>query len=290
MDPTDRFRYFLEYLAARALFAAMGSLPECLGRPIGRTLGRWVGGAIRSRSRRAAENLRFAYPDADEDQIQGWVQGMWENLGEAAWEFSRVPSLDADAYFRMVEVEGLDLLRAAYAEGKGVILFASHLTNWEWTTLFVSFSRFPVAAIARRMKNPYVDDFLTRVRSRHGVTMFSHKNAVREGLRWIKEGKVLGILVDQRITAGGAQVPFFGRPAFTTTMPALLAIRTGAALLGVSAHREGNKIRVRVHPAVDLAPFHGDAVGVTVATTAQVESWIREDPRRWLWMHGRWKL
>ena len=289
MDATNRFRHFLEYGAARAFFAGMGLFPEGAGRRVGRALGRALGTLVRSRSRRAADNLRAAFPDASDDKIRDWVRRMWENLGEAAWEFSLIPALTSERYFRMVEVEGMPAVRDSFAKGKGVIFFAAHLTNWEWTTLFLSFSGFPMAAVARRMKNPFFDDFLTRVRSRHGITMFSHRSAVREGLRWVKQGKGLGVLVDQRITAGGVQVPFFGRPAFTTTMPALLALRTGAALHGVSVHRAGGKMLIRVHPALDLTPFGEDAAAVTAAQTAQVESWIREDPAMWLWMHNRWK-
>ena len=269
--------------------AVLGALPERFGRPVGRALGGLVGAVIRSRSRRAADNLRQAFPDAGKDQIAAWVRRMWANLGEAAWEFSRIPSLTREEYYRSVEVEGLELLRASNEKGKGLILFSSHLANWEWTTLFAAYSGFTVGAVARRMKNPTFDAYLTRVRSNNGVTIISHRSAVREGLRWIKEGKLLGILVDQRITAGGVQVPFFGRPAFTTTMPALLAIRTGAALHGVSAHRVGGKFRIRVHPVLDPASVGGDAAALTAAITAQVESWIREDPPLWLWMHDRWK-
>ncbi len=214
---------------------------------------------------------------------------MWNNLGEALWEFSRLPWLTPASYFQSVDVEGLELLRESFAKGKGVVFFAAHLVNWEWTTLFVSFSGLPIAAVARRMKNPYVNDFLTRLRSSHGVTLFLHKNAVREGLRWVKEGKTLGILIDQRITAGGVQVPFFGRPAHTTIMPALLAARTGAAVHGVSARRAGGKIKIRVEPAMDMARFGGDAAAATAAMTAEVERWVRADPSSWLWIHNRWK-
>jgi KDO2-lipid IV(A) lauroyltransferase len=163
------------------------------------------------------------------------------------------------------------------------------MTNWEWTPLFVAFSGIPMAAVARRMKNPLIDAFLTRVRSSHGVTMFLHKNAVREGLRWMKGGKALGLLIDQRITAGDASVPFFGRPARTTTMPALLAQRTGAAVHGIGARRESDRIVIEVDEAMDLTPFNGDAVAATGAMTARLETWVRRDPSSWLWMHNRWK-
>jgi KDO2-lipid IV(A) lauroyltransferase len=289
MDATHRFRYFIENAVARAFFAFVALLPEALGRVAGEGLGRLLGAALSSRSGRAAENLRAAFPEASDAAIQGWIRGMWRNLGRAAWEFSLIPSLTREQYFRNVEVEGLEGARASLAKGRGIIFYGAHLTNWEWTTLFLGFSGFPLAAVARRMKNPFFDAFITDVRTRHGVTMFQHRSAVREGMRWIRQGKCLGILIDQRITAGGVQVPFFGRPAYTTTMAALLALRTGAALHGISAHRSGDKILVRVHPAFDVTPFNDDPVAVTAAQTAQIESWIREDPSMWLWMHNRWK-
>lgn len=284
-----KFKYILEYGAARLAFAVVGALPESAGGTAGRALGRLAGLLIPARSRRAAENLRAAFPEAAPGQIDGWVRGMWRNMGQAAWEFARMPSLTRESYFRNVRVEGLELLQASHAKGKGAVLYAGHITNWEWASLFMAFAGLPIAAVARRMKNPYFDVFLTGVRSAHGVTVISHKNAVREGMRWIKAGKCLGILVDQRITAGGVQVPFFGRPAHTTTMPGLLAMRTGAALHGLSVHREGDRMLMRVHPALDLAPFNGDAAAVAAACTADVERWIRLDPSAWLWMHDRWK-
>jgi Kdo2-lipid IVA lauroyltransferase/acyltransferase len=268
---------------------ALGSLPAPLGPAVGSLLGRFLGAIAASRTRRASENLKAAFPDASADQINGWVRGMWDNLGRSVWEFSRMPALTPEAYFRRVKVEGLELLLASHAKGKGVVMFASHLGNWEWASLFMAFSGLPVGAVARRMKNPFFDDFITRLRSHHGVTVLPHKNAVREGLRWLKAGKCLGVLIDQRITAGGTRVPFFGRLAHTTTMPALLAHRTGSAVHGISSRREGESLIMTVHPAFDLDRFQGDAVAATAAMTADVESWVRRAPSNWLWIHNRWK-
>jgi Kdo2-lipid IVA lauroyltransferase/acyltransferase len=290
MDETPRLRHRLEYAVARGLFGFFGALPAWAGRPLGRALGRAVGLVVRSRSRRAAANLRAAFPEAAPAQVSRWVRGMWRNVGEAAWEFARTPRLTAETYFREVDVEGLEPFKASMAKGNGVVLYAAHLTNWEWSSLFAPFSGVRMAAVARRMKNPLFDAFITRVRTSQGVSILSHRNAVREGLRWLKGGGCLGILVDQRITAGGVQAPFFGRPAHTTTMPALLAQRTGAALHGIAARREGGKLRLRITPAWDVAPFGGDAAALTAAINKDLESWIRPDPSLWLWMHDRWKI
>jgi KDO2-lipid IV(A) lauroyltransferase len=273
----------------RFFAGALARVPERIGRPGGRGLGRLVGRLLSRRSRRAADNLRAAFPEAGAAAVQGWVEGMWSNLGEALWEFAQVPRLTPERFSAWVDVDGMEGLRASVEKGKGVILFSGHMANWEWGAFSSAFAGLSIAAVARRMKNPYVNDYLTRIRSSHGVNLFLHKNAVREGMRWVKGGNVLGLLIDQRITAGGTAVTFFGRPAFTTTMPALLAFRTGAAVHGLRSWRESGRLKISITPAMDMDAFNGDAAAATAAMTAELERWIRAAPAYWLWMHDRWK-
>jgi KDO2-lipid IV(A) lauroyltransferase len=292
MATKNRFTYFLEYAAARGLLGALRRLPRRWGVPAGRLLGRLAGRVLSKRSRLAAENMRLAFPQESADRIRRWVRECWEGLGEFVWEFARLPAISRDDYFDAVSVEGLENLRSAHALGKGVLCVAGHIANWEMTTQFISFSGFPLAAVARRMKNPYVNDFVTRIRERHGARVFMHKNAVRESIRWLKDGNVLGVLIDQRITDGGARVPFLGRPAHTTTMPALLALRLGCPVIPIVSWREEGRLRIRVEPAVDLSGLSGkpeDILAATVRLNAVIERWVRERPPSWLWIHNRWK-
>ncbi|MGQ0644614.1 MAG: lysophospholipid acyltransferase family protein [Elusimicrobiota bacterium] len=289
MADKNRFYYLLEYLAARGLFEALKASPSALP---GRAVGRLAGRVVASRSRRAEENLRAAFPQEDKRTIRRWVGECWANLGEALWEFTRIPALSPEDYFRLVRVEGLERLRASHAAGKGVILFTAHYTNWELTTQFVVFSGFPLAVIARRIKNPYVDAFINRVRAHFNVKVFLHKNAVRESMRWLKQGNVLGLLIDQRITDGGLRTPFFGRPAHTTGLPALLALRQNVPVHPVHVWREDGRLRLRVDPAMDfsgLSAKESDIAEATARMNAVVESWVRENPPLWLWIHDRWK-
>ena len=293
MDERPRFGHRVEYFFARGLLAFLSRLPAFAGKRLGRSLGRAVGRVLSGRSRLAAANMRAAFPDSSEDQIQRWVKECWENLGQAAWEFSRVPRMTKDDYFKMVQLEGIEHLQKSFALGKGVVLFTSHTANWELTTQFLPFLGYPLAVIARRMKNPLVNDLITNLRAAKGIRVFMHKQAVRESLRWLKEGKTLGLLIDQRITDGGVRVPFFGRPAHTTTMPALLALRVGAQVHAVQCRREGDRLRLIVEPAMDLSDCPPGEEGLAKATarmTAVVERWTREQPPLWLWIHDRWKL
>lgn len=237
--------------------------------------------------------MRAAFPGASPEEVEGWVRGMWENLGTAAWEFSLLGRMSREDYRGYVSMEGTYFLEEARRRGKGVVLFTAHYTNWEYTSPFVSLQGHPLAVIARRMKNPYVNDFITRVRSRFDIRVILHREAVRESLRWLKKGNTLGLLFDQRITDGGVTVPFLGRPAYTTTLPALLALRVGAPVLPVHCWRDDRGLHMHVDKPLDTSgyrPVEEDVVRLTARMTEVVEEWIRRRPAAWLWIHNRWKM
>lgn len=292
MGVGDRIRFSLEYVVARALFALFGRLPSALGRPLGRAVGRIVGVLRPRQTRVGLDNWARAFPGTPIDEAGDGIRRVWSHFGEWFWEYARLGRSSPAAYSAAIELTGLDGLRASVKQGKGVLVFTGHLGNWEYATPFMSLDGMPLAFIARRAKNPWVNDFITRLRERFGARVFMHKNAVRESLRWVREGKVLGMLFDQRITDGAHAVPFFGRPAMTTGLPALLALRLGCAVHPIRSWREGGKIHVDVEPALAVpagGPTLENMVELTRRMTERVEAWVRACPTQWLWIHNRWK-
>lgn len=288
----DRVRFAIEYLAARLLFGALGRTPAALGRPLGRALGRAVGLLRPRQSRVGVDNWTAAFPGTSPEEARRRVGGVWAHFGEWFWEYARLGRGSPADYADAIALTGLEGLRDSVKKGKGVLLFTGHLGNWEYATPFMSLDGMPLAMIARRAKNPWVNDFITRVRERFGARVFMHKNAARESLRWLREGKVLGLLFDQRITDGALAVPFFGRPALTTGLPALLALRLGCAVHPMRSWREGKKIRVDVEPAMEIpagGPTPENMFELTRRMTERVEAWVRAAPDQWLWIHNRWK-
>ncbi len=292
MGAGDRLRFFLEYLSLRGLHSLLGRLPAFPGRAVGRALGRVVGGVARKRTRVASENLALAFPEESAAQIRAWTRGVWSDLGAGIWEFARLGRLTAEEFKQEVRVIGGEHLRAAHAQGKGVVLFTGHLGNWEYASRAASLTGVPVSAIARRMKNPFVNDWITAERRRLGVNVLMHKNAVRESFRRLSSGEVIGLLFDQRITAGGLQVPFFGRPAHTTGLPAILALRLGCPVVPLRSWREKGRLTVEMEPPLPIEPGPSTPERVNAVTrqmTAVLERWVRERPTQWLWIHNRWK-
>lgn len=292
MDFCGGFRFRLEAGLLIGALRGLAALPPALGREVGRGVGRLWGALARSRGRRALENLRTAFPEASAAQTAAWAHALWGELGQTLWEFARLEKMTPEEFYRSVDARGLDHVRSAFARGKGVLFFTAHAGNWEYAVPFLSLGGFPPAMIARRIKNPWVDAWVTAIRSRFGGRVIPNRNAVKESLRWLREGKGLGILFDQRITEGGSSLPFFGRPARTTTLPALLALRLGCPVLPIHTFRDNGRLVVECEPPMDippLSPTPENLARVMGQMTAVVEQWIRQRPDQWLWIHNRWK-
>ena len=121
--------------------------------------------------------------------------------------------------------------------------------------------------------------------------MIAKHNAARGMLAQLRAGKMLCMLVDQKLREGIA-VPFFGRDAMTTPAPAVLALKTKAHLLFASNKRlPGPRFHVTVWPDIDFVPTGNEAEDshrLTAAMTARIEEMVRADPSQWLWIHNRW--
>jgi KDO2-lipid IV(A) lauroyltransferase len=149
------------------------------------------------------------------------------------------------------------------------------------------------ATVVRPPNNPYVSRWMERVRARNGMEEQIPKGAqgTRRTFSLLRRGDTIYLLVDQRASEG-IQVPFFGRPAFTTPAPAALALKLGAVIVPVSNERlNGARFHVRVFPPIE-PPNTGDPqrdlVELTAAITRFIEERVREKPGQWLWIHKRW--
>jgi KDO2-lipid IV(A) lauroyltransferase len=203
----------------------------------------------------------------------------------------------ADRLDDYVEVppESLAAVERAQARGRGAILAAGHIGNWELTCR-LSRILVPGAAIAKRSWHPRLDALAEGMRARTGVATFWRDDlaTARRMLRHLRQGGSIAILVDQDIA--GVQnvfVPFFGRLAATPRGAADLALRFDAALLVVTCSRRpggGHRLEVVEVPVDAAAPDReAEVVRLTAACAAAQEAAIRRHPEEWVWMHQRWK-
>ena len=114
---------------------------------------------------------------------------------------------------------------------------------------------------------------------------------MKASLKCLKNKGIIGMMVDQSLSTGGVFVDFFGRPASSTTLPALLHIRTGAPVMFAYLLRNGERFRLVFEP-VTFPPVEDPAARIQIYTqvmSSQFEQVIRRYPENWLWLHNRWK-
>lgn len=290
-----RLRYILEYVPLLFLVWILSLLPYNLSLSFGKALGRIVSASIRSRYQIAWKNITESFPELPEEKVRAIIKSCWENLGMGLSEFSKIPNLSKEKFNSLVRVDGLNHIVDSHKTGRGALIFTAHYGAWEIAAQLLPFSGFQTAVIARRVKNPYVNELVNRIRGTNGIKVILAKNALRESLRWLKQGNILVVLIDHRITEGNLQIPFFGKPANTTALPAILALRYLVPVHSAVGFRENEKIHIQFSPALEFSDLkqterERGIYEATLRMNAVIEDWIRKSPEMWLWIHNRWKI
>ena len=289
-----KIRHALETAAFRLVLAAARVLPRKWMLAAG-ALGGLLGWALDARHRRIAdENLILAFGESLDARARGRLQrACWRHFGRITVDSLCLLQRDAAFVRGLVEVEGEEMLRQAFARGKGVLLYSGHFGHWELAALAQGYAGLPLTLITRPLDNPVLETMLADLRTRSGNTVVHKRNAVREMMRTLHGGGGVAIVIDQDARDAGVFVPFLGRPASTTPTPATLALRTGACLLAVFCIPRGDGGYRIIYGPVDEAESTGDrahdVTRVTAECTRVLEQWVRRYPAYWLWMHRRWK-
>lgn len=289
--PVLSFSHRVEAIALGAAVLIFKLLPmdaaSGLGGWLGRTLGPRLGITARAR-----KNLARAIPELSEAEVRATVKEMWDNLGRTVAEIAKLRDFDCYAPGGRVEVVGAEHIDRARDDGKGGIFFSGHLANWEIIPLSTAQRGCPPSLVYRNANNPAVNDMILAARGAATETNVPKGAAgARQMIDIVRKGGHLGILVDQKLNAGIA-VPFFGRDAMTAPAIAQLGLKFGIPLIPVSIVRlKGARFRVTIHPPLEL-PNSGDRAAdvraIMVEVNRLLESWIRETPAQWLWLHRRW--
>jgi KDO2-lipid IV(A) lauroyltransferase len=288
-------RTYIEYAVARAILKSVSLLPRSSALKAGQVVAALAQAALPHLRRHAEINLRLAFPELDEAERKRIKRGAFQNLGRLLGEISQFPWLNRDNISSIVIYEGLENYLDAVAEGRGVILLTGHIGAWELSVYAHSIYGHPMSFLARRVDNPLVERLAENYRGRYGNRSIDKKGSVREVLKMLKSGGVVGILADLNASREeGVFCDFFGVEACTTAGVATLALRTGAVVLpGYLIWDEKAQIhRLHFEPPVETINTGNqkeDVIANTARYTKALESIIRRHPDQWLWIHRRWK-
>lgn len=287
-------RYALEAWLAAAVGAVVSRLPRRVMLAIGRFLGRVWALLDPRHVAIAADNLRRAFPDWDEARVARTARAVYAHFGEVLLDIFWLEGRSREELEALIDVEGAEHASSAVAAGRGVLFTTCHIGNWELQGIASGWLLGGVGVVGRPLDNPALDARLAAFRLKGGNVVISKHRALPQVMRLLKGGKGVAFLIDQNVQqSDGIFVDFFGRKAATTTAVAALAVKTRCPIVcGYSLLRPDGRYRLVYTPPIEWTPSgdrEADIRHLTQKLTHLIESWVREAPEQWLWIHRRWK-
>lgn len=276
------------------VFYLIGRIPRGIARKIGNLLGDAGYWLDRRHRQITLDNIALAL--GNELDTAGQVslaRAVYRNLGQIIFEVGWSVTAELESLYDQITFEGLENYQAAFKKGKGVLVIMAHIGNWELSPVVGKKTGIPINVVYRPLDFRPLDLFFTETRSRFGATLIPSRHALLKILKALKKGEAVAMLMDQNVDYyDGVWVDFFGHPACTSKAMAVVAMKTGAAVLPVFLYRESTGFRAifgQMLPQANTGDRTKDIEANTAQYTKAIEDGIRKKPDQWFWVHRRWK-
>ena len=292
-------RHRLEYAGLRLLIGIVRLMPIDTSANVSSAIWGLIAPRLR-RHKRALDNLAIAYPEKTQAEREAIARAMWKNLGRVMAETMQIDRLIREP--DRIEIVNQKVF-TRYKDKLGAAIGCSlHLGNWELAIWPLTMAGGNPAAVYRTVKNPYVDAYLRHQRrdlypggllgkGKVDGSMEEGQKTARQIMDHVRNGGRLGLVCDL-YDKSGLPVPFFGTPARSVIIPAMIARRVGARIWMARCMRVGTASRFRIDitelKVPRTASMSDDVKSITAAMQAQYEVWIRETPEQWMWSNRRW--
>ena len=292
-----KIRYFLEYILFRLILFPIQTLPLkgiCF---LGRFLGSALYHASPSRRKIARINLDIAFGDTQTPEEKKRIakqsmiymmmvalQSLWVTHNTKQRIYQLFPC----------RPKGIEHLDEALKRGKGAFYLMAHYGNWEALGIYWGHENpSQVYSIARKLDNPYFENFIQQLRTTSGGGVFHKEGSPLKVVRALKNNSSVAVMMDQNGGIGGLFVDFFGKKAATHRSLALLSYSTGAPVLPLIPYpTEQGTYQAVLYPELKLEKTgdkESDIFRWTEEYQKTLEKIIRDRPEPWMWFHRRWK-
>ncbi|NKB83808.1 bacterial lipid A biosynthesis acyltransferase family protein [Brucella grignonensis] len=293
-----KLKQFNYWLWAQAVFIALALL-RLLPAKSAIHFSAWFArkvGPLTPRHKVATSNLRHAYPEKSDAEIETIAVEMWDSMARLFAEYIFLDAIfDFDPNATepgLIEVDGIPIFERLRDEKKPHIFFTAHTGNFELLPICAGTFGLDVTALFRPPNNPYIAKTVLKARK----TNMGHLVPSKAGAAWslarvLDTGGNVGMLVDQKFQRGVPST-FFNRPVKTNPLLAKLARQYDCDVYPARCIRlPGGRYRLELKERMELP--RDEKGEIDIAATAQllndtVEDWVREYPGQWMWFHKRW--
>ena len=228
-----------------------------------------------------------------EDEAESLRKKCYEAFILNSMEMAKLKYISDEDVLNLLDVEGYEHLEEAYQKGKGVIIMSGHFGLWEYIPQWAALKGYKVTTVVRRQNNKYADQWFEEMRRAHGGKTTDSGMGLREILRALKNGYMLGLMMDQDNGKKGIFVKFMDKWCSAPVGPALISLKLNTPIvpLFILPNYEGKHI-FKLYPPIYPENYENTVEGqqkLTSDYTQLYEKIVRKYPEQWFWMHRRWK-
>ena len=213
---------------------------------------------------------------------------MWKNYGMTFIEYIFLDFFRKNnSHIQIVGEKNLDNI---INKNNPAIFVSGHFANFELMSMEITKKNIKLATIYRPLNNFFLNPFMEYIRKKYVCENQIKKGlkGVRESIEYLKKDISIALMIDQRVSEG-EKIPFFGKLAFTTTLPAQLAIKFNVPIIPVFIERiDPDKFRIEFFKEI-YASNIDNKINLTKKLNKVLENMILKNPNHWIWTHNRWK-
>jgi KDO2-lipid IV(A) lauroyltransferase len=288
------FRKTLLFLLAKFAFDLALVLPRHIGLWLFGTIGKIIFLFPNREKTNTLNHLRFIFGGSwTEDKIKKTGCGVYGTLGKNMFDAVKLSRSSERTFNAIVKHDDLAEFKKAFDLGRGVYVITAHVGCYEMLLHFFARHGFKSFAIGRKSLDPRLDGLIRAIRSGKDIDYMDRDDSARKVVRFLKEGRAFGVLIDQDILVEGVFGTFLGKTAFTASGPIKLAMRLKCPAFVVTTTRQTDNTHYVFFSKSLEFPDTGDETAdlKAVIQTANdlIGDTIRKFPEQWVWMHRRWR-
>lgn len=232
------------------------------------------------RRRNAQRNHRVLTPGIDDREARRRARRSFREYGRTTADFFWANGMDDRQVRRRSEVRGIEHVHAARMQGSGAVIALSHYGNWDMGALAAVAREVPLTTVMAPLGPQAFTDLVRWARQRNQLEVHTPQNAARSLLRALRQNRCVGLMSDIPGAGPTVDVDYCGGAVPFSTVPAWLAMRTGAPLLPADCTRRRWRFEVVIHPPVEIREGDGERE-VMQRVAAVLERAVRERPEQW---------
>ena len=191
---------------------------------------------------------------------------------------------------KFVNIKGYNHLEEIKLKNKKVVFVSGHFNNFELMAMFIDVAGIKLSAIYRPLNNIFLNKIMENIRFKYICKnqIKKGKSGTRQLLQFLKNNFSVALMIDQRVTEG-IKSNFFGKPAFTTTIPAQIVKKFDCEIVPVYIERyEEIKFNLTINEPIKFNN-NLNVDEITLELNKILEKMILKNPSQWIMTHNRWK-